>query len=247
MNMNERNLFENNYLQSANINLIDSQGNSTPKEVLLIKEISLKIYLKSENENSHITTVLCLNDRLDELVVGILFDKKIINKYEDIDSINYITDHDTTNVYVILSKGVVPRESQNENAKLMQNTYEKNHIFELINIFNADTALHLSTKATHSCMLSDNEKLLIQVEDTGRHNSIDKVIGYTLINHLLPSKLMIFTSARISAQMVQKAVAVQIPIIISKSVPTAEAFNLAKESGLTLLFNARNDSFCESI
>lgn len=242
--MTIKNITKNNLLQQEHIEIVDFSGNSTPKDILLIKEITLNVIIDNALRHELISSVVCLPDMLDELVVGILFDKRLIKSYSDISSIAYETSTNIT-AHVILSNPDNADDKSLSYKAVLQKSYKTERIFELAKFFTNDTILHRQTNATHSCLLADNDNVYICVEDIGRHNTIDKAIGYALMNNINLSDCMIFTSARISSEMVGKIANAGIPILISKSVPTSMAVNLARENHITLIGRAGSDNFCK--
>ena len=90
-------------------------------------------------------------------------------------------------------------------------------------------------------MLFNEKEIVCFYEDVGRHNTIDKIIGYSLLNKLNLSDKALLTSGRISSEMLLKALKARIPMIISRSAPTDLAIQLAKEYGVTLVGFVRGD------
>ncbi|MCZ3386804.1 MAG: formate dehydrogenase accessory sulfurtransferase FdhD [Actinomycetia bacterium] len=81
-------------------------------------------------------------------------------------------------------------------------------------------------------------------EDVGRHNAVDKVVGWALQQEALPaSQWLLQVSARASFELTQKAIMAGIPMLAAVSAPSTLAVDLAKESGLTLIGFSRNESF----
>ena len=78
-------------------------------------------------------------------------------------------------------------------------------------------------------------------EDIGRHNALDKVIGYALRHQIDLKECMVYSSGRIPTDMAMKAIYAGIPVLSSKASPTTEAIELAKTYRLTLICAARRD------
>ena len=119
--------------------------------------------------------------------------------------------------------------------------WKASQIFDLADRFHAGMPLHEQTFATHSCFLAKGGELLFQCEDIGRHNALDKAIGYALRHGIPLSQCIIYSSGRIPTDMAMKAIRAGIPILSGKAAPTAEAVELAKAYGLTLVCAARRD------
>ena len=122
-----------------------------------------------------------------------------------------------------------PGLSDDELAKLPDLMRPKQKIFD-------------KTGGLHAAGLFDPSGNLIVVrEDVGRHNAVDKVIGYALMNDLLPLQgYALAISGRGGFEIIQKAIAAGISAVVAVSAPTSLAVETAREFGLTLLGFARN-------
>lgn len=116
-------------------------------------------------------------------------------------------------------------------------------IFLLAENFQKDTKLHKETSGTHSCYVFAENQILFSAEDIGRHNAMDKAIGWIYMNGINPAETILFTTGRVPVDMVEKAIRGKIPVLVSKSVPTVQAVELAKKNGILLVCKAWPDSF----
>jgi len=116
-------------------------------------------------------------------------------------------------------------------------------LYSLSHKINRTPSLYLEAGAIHGCVLCEEDRPLIYMEDVGRHNAIDKVAGYMLLNGIAPDGKIFYTTGRLTSEMVIKTVQMRIPILISRSGFTAWGVNLARQANLTLIGRAKGNSF----
>lgn len=221
-------------------------------EVEIPEEISVTIYINSKI----LATLASSNDHLEELVVGFLFTESIIDKKDDIKTI----ERDASNNFYIRTKNEISLEFARTRiltsgcaggeiliAELRgidplssDQCFSSKEIIDFI-----EESFRLSSKervGVHyaSALLSDGS--VIAFSDIGRHNALDKLAGYILLEDMsLPR--MVFATGRLSSEMVVKSLRMGANVVISLSTPTTAALTLADRYNLIIVGYARKNSF----
>jgi len=116
-------------------------------------------------------------------------------------------------------------------------------ISDLAAAFQGNSSLFRETGGVHSAALSDGDNIIASFDDIGRHNALDKVIGFALKEGLDLNKYLLLTSGRIPGYMAYKCYHAGIPFVVSRSAVTAQAVDFAKKTGMTLIGFARDSRF----
>jgi FdhD protein len=116
-------------------------------------------------------------------------------------------------------------------------------LYALTKTINTTPSLYLEAGAIHGCVLCEEDRALIYMEDVGRHNAVDKIAGYMYLNDISPAGKMFYTTGRLTSEMVIKTVQMEIPVLISRSGFTAWGVDLARQANLTLIGRARGRRF----
>lgn len=207
-----------------------------------------------------VAKLVCTPSDLPEMIIGRLITAGIIKTADDVESL-YVCDSGRT-VKVFLEREIELRSFVEneptcctgnkvflENAadhklnKLAKSDWRNEWIFALANEFANGSKIHKATKGTHSCYLSVNGEVVYAGEDIGRHNALDKAVGFMVMKGYEPGACILFTTGRVPTDMVEKVIAAGIPVLVSKAVPTDAALEMAREYNLTLICKAWPDKF----
>ncbi|MEM7072536.1 MAG: formate dehydrogenase accessory sulfurtransferase FdhD, partial [Pseudomonadota bacterium] len=108
---------------------------------------------------------------------------------------------------------------------------------------NTTESLYLKAGAIHGAVLAFQDQPMVYMEDVGRHNAIDKLAGWMLTTGTHGHDKILYTTGRLTSEMVIKAVLMEIPIVVSRSGFTAWGVELARTCNLTLIGRARGSRF----
>ena len=101
--------------------------------------------------------------------------------------------------------------------------------------------LYQRARGIHTAALAEGDEILLQVEDVGRHNCLDKLAGGALQKEIATRDRLLFTSGRISSEMLNKARRLETPIVCSRTSPTSLSVALAESWNITIVAYLRQD------
>lgn len=203
----------------------------------------------------HALSLYCSPHMIRELVVGIVYNEGLISGGWCAERIS-IQYGDEINVDIPATGTIAESEKVITSGcaggvslarKLPEEKITDPSIFNLQDIrklfhdFQKRSEGYRETGGVHSAALSDQQHMLFFAEDIGRHNAVDKVIGYALLEDILFAGKIMMASGRLSSEIVLKCGRCGIPVIISRAAPTSLSVDIAEASGLTLIGFARGD------
>ncbi len=114
-------------------------------------------------------------------------------------------------------------------------------IREVFREFQKKSEVYRITGGVHSAALTDGRTMLAFAEDIGRHNAVDKVIGYAILENIALGGKMLLASGRLSSEIALKCSRCGIPVLVSRAAPTSLAVEIADQTGLTMIGFVRGD------
>ena len=229
------------------------------QSISIIDEKILTIYLNKQE----ILSAMTICDYPEYLAVGFLFNQKMINSLNEIKEVEFNKD---LSVVVVRTSKTTPFETNNKKriktsgcamgtifgemfekisplSSEKLNTFSLKKITGIVKEINQTPSLYLEAGAIHGSVLCDSESILVYMEDVGRHNAVDKVSGFIVMEFVDPKDKFLYTTGRLTTEMVLKTVSMGIPLLVSRSGFTKSAVELARKFNLTMVGRFRGNRF----
>ena len=116
-------------------------------------------------------------------------------------------------------------------------------LYTLAAKINRTPSLYLEAGAIHGTVLCEQDRPLVYMEDVGRHNAVDKIAGWMLREGVSAEGKILYTTGRLTSEMVIKTAMMGIPVLASRSGFTAWGVEIAQQVGLTLIGRMRGQRF----
>ncbi|MEM1343242.1 MAG: formate dehydrogenase accessory sulfurtransferase FdhD [Pseudomonadota bacterium] len=116
-------------------------------------------------------------------------------------------------------------------------------LYALAQQINTAPSLYLSAGAIHGTVLCERDRPLVYMEDVGRHNAVDKIAGWMFSEGVSGADKILYTTGRLTSEMVIKCALMGVPVLASRSGFTAWGVELARQVGLTLIGRMRGKRF----
>lgn len=118
-------------------------------------------------------------------------------------------------------------------ARIRQST-----LYRLLETMREQETLHRGAGSVHGCALFRGAEMLVFVEDVGRHNAIDTIIGWMALHGVAGSDKTFYTTGRLTSEMVMKSAQIGVPIVVSRNGVTSMGYDVAGKLGMTLFGRA---------
>lgn len=235
---------------------IDHNGEA--QSIRVVEERPLTIYLNSQE----IVTAMTIGDFPEYLAVGflknqgmLLADDKItgVDFDEEIETVVVRTERKTDYEEKLKKKtrtsgcavGTVFGDMMEglEDIQLPSTSLKTSWLYSLAHQINTMPSLYLEAGAIHGSVLCREDVPLVYMEDVGRHNAVDKIAGWMMLEGESADDKIMYTTGRLTSEMVIKTAMMGIPTLASRSGFTAWGVEIARQVGLTLIGRMRGKRF----
>ena len=238
--------------------MASEERTSAKIETSVTVERALTIFLNSQE----IVTAMTIGDYPEYLAIGYLLNQNMLLPDDVVTSVDYdeelalvvVRTKRKTNYEKKLKKKVQTSGCAQgtvfgdlmealEDVKLPQAPLRTSWLYRLTQEINTTPSLYLEAGAIHGCVLAQEDRPLVYMEDVGRHNAVDKIAGYMHRHGVSAADKIFYTTGRLTSEMVIKAAQMGIPFLVSRSGLTQMGYEIARKVGITMLGRATGKHF----
>ena len=232
--------------------------NGEVSEIAVVEERPLTIFLNSQE----IVTAMTIGDYPEYLALGFLRNQRMLQDEDEVTRVDYDEDLETVVVRTAVETsheeklkkktrtsgcavGTVFGDMMEglEDVRLPEAEVRTSWLYALAHKINRTPSLYLEAGAIHGTVLCQQDRPLVYMEDVGRHNAVDKIAGWMLSEQAEAADKILYTTGRLTSEMVIKTAMMGIPVLASRSGFTAWGVEIAREVGLTLIGRMRGQRF----
>lgn len=224
----------------------------------VVEERPLTIFLNAQE----VVTAMTIGDYPDYLALGFLRNQGMLSVADDITGVEY--DEELETVIVRTARKTDYEEKMRKKTRtsgcavgtvfgdmmeglsdvaLPQAQVRTSWLYALSHKINRTPSLYLEAGAIHGTVLCHQDRPLVYMEDVGRHNAVDKIAGWMLSETVSAGDKILYTTGRLTSEMVIKTAMMGIPVLASRSGFTAWGVEIAREVGLTLIGRMKGQRF----
>lgn len=240
---------------AQSVRYISVNGSGTPQPIdgSVVEEALACISVNGQE----LATFMCTPSGLDALALGFLYNEGVIDALSDVRSWHVSKSKSCIDVWLKSMDFEPPQRkivtsgcgggvtfddlSATHDPLISDLTATPEQLAGLMRQLHQGAALYQEARGVHTAVLAEGDRVLIQVEDVGRHNCIDKLCGAALLANVSTHHRIILSSGRISSEMINKARRLETPIVCSRTSPTSLSVALARAWNITIVAYLRQD------
>lgn len=231
-----------------------SNGHATPTNGGVAEESTLSIFVNGQE----LATLMCSGVDQRALVLGFLYNEGVIDSLDEVGLIRFNTEQTMADLLltradfspprrIVLTSGCaggITFQTIAADQPPLESTFATTPavIQARMHDLQASARLYRHVRGVHSAILASDTAALLNAEDIGRHNTIDKLVGQALLVGMTTTDHIILSSGRISSEMLWKARRMGVPIVASRTGPTSTAVQLAEAWHICIVGYVRQNS-----
>lgn len=204
-----------------------------------------------------LATFMCSPHDLEQLALGFLWNEGVISGMNDVKSTHVSKSRTCVDIWLrdlafeppkrrIVTAGCgggITFDDLSERHEPLATGLEAtpDQLSGLMRQMHLGAQLYQEARGIHTAAMSDGDRVIMQVEDVGRHNCLDKLAGLALLQGVETKDRILLSSGRISSEMINKARRMQMPVVCSRTSPTNLSVRLADAWRMTIVAYLRQD------
>jgi FdhD protein len=240
--------------------IVDETGSRRPLRIPCERPLTLFV------DRRELVTLMTLGARPELLVLGYLLNQRLVDELAQVESISVdwevaaaavrtrggLPDLDARTAHRVVTTGcgqgtvygdLMQRIDSLRLPPAAAARIGQRSLQRLLQTMREQDSVHRQAGSVHGCALFQGEQLQLFVEDVGRHNAIDTISGWMAMQGIGGADKVLYTTGRLTSEMVMKAAQIGVPILVSRNGVTAMGHDMARRLGMTLFGRAANRRF----
>lgn len=253
--------------------IMTAAGRSPTQRVMAVDQsgIQREVWIPGEGpltikiDRKEIVTLMTLGTHPEELALGYLRNQRLIENLEEIASVHVDWEKEIASVLTTHGRAIADLEKRLSRvtvttgcgqgtvfsctidhifeSRLPAVTLYQSTIYGLLKAVGKWNPIYKQAGSVHGCGLCQEDRVMMYVEDVGRHNAADTIAGRMWLDGIGGDDKILFSTGRLTSEIVIKAAEMGIPVLISRSGVTQMALDIAQDLGITMIGRAKGKRF----
>lgn len=241
------------------LEVLDHRGQ--PRQAAVPGESPLTIKV----DGREIVTLMTMGTNPEELALGYLHNQRLLEDIADIESVSVDWGRETVSVATRHGQGIPDLDEKLSRVtvtsgcgqgtlfsctvdklyerKLPRVRVRQSTIYQVLREVAPLNHIYRQAGSVHGCGLCQGGRVLMYVEDVGRHNAADTIAGRMWLDAISGEDKILYTTGRLTSEIMMKAAFMGIPVLLSKSGLTQMGLELARDMGMVVIGRARGNRF----
>ena len=251
---------------------LSAAASESMREIVITDESGAQrsIYIPAERpltvmlDHRELVTLMTLGASPELLVLGFLFNQRLIKNAGAVESITVDWKSGTATVLSRAAQqgargslrtvasgsgqgsvfaGLQAHIDSIRLPKALEARIKHSTLRRVLDVMRLHDTIHRHARSVHSCALFQDDRLLVSVEDVSRHNALDTISGWMIQHGIAGGDKVLFTTGRLTGEMVIKAAQSGVPIVLSRNGVSTMGYDLARKFGMALIGRAVSRRF----